>query len=482
MRWWRGIPLRAKLPIIIAVLLGLAMSVTSITAWLLLRVSMVDQLDDDLLAAAQPLANQQLIRHTPEPDSDLAQLLPSDYFLIQQNLDGTEAFRYYHPDAPTGSEPRVPTFSLDHTPGADGIRTVYSTDGNTTWRMVMGFNLVNNSIVGITWVGLPMDQIQKTLADLGRILALVSTAVVILGATLGYLAVSQSLRGLRSMEVASREVAAGNLAARTPPAPLTTEVGKLSAAFNSMIAALQQSFARQEANETRMRQFISDASHELRTPLASMRGYGELYRMGAVPDHEVPATFSRIEQEAIRMGEMVNGLLTLARMDEGITLNLTEVDLTEIADDAAATLRSLDPSRVVQVGASGPCIAETDRNQVRQLFTNLVGNIAQHTPAGSPVEIEVLPDGNYAVIKIIDHGPGIPLADAAHIFERFYRADSSRTRASGGTGLGLAIASSIVAAHRGTIHHEPTPGGGATMVVILPRSLAPHQPTPVEPS
>lgn len=217
-----------------------------------------------------------------------------------------------------------------------------------------------------------------------------------------------------------------------------------------------------------MRRFVSDASHELRTPLASMRGYGELYRMGAVPPEEVPTTMARIESEATRMGVLVNDLLALARLDEGRGLQLGDVDLVAIARDAVADLRALDPSRRTELQAEAPVTIHADGDKIRQVVTNLVGNTVQHTPPGTAVEIAVRASEGWATLEVRDHGPGIAAEDSARVFERFYRPDTSRTRASGGSGLGLAIVATIVAAHGGSVRHEPTPGGGATMVVRLP--------------
>ena len=225
-----------------------------------------------------------------------------------------------------------------------------------------------------------------------------------------------------------------------------------------------------------MRQFVADASHELRTPLAAVRGYAELYRQGAVREPaEVASAMTRIEGEAGRMGGLVEDLLVLARLDDQRPLTITPVDLTVIAADAAQDARAIDPSRRIEVlgldGPLGPATAPGDDAKLRQLVANLVSNALNHTPAGTPLEIAVgiRPGDGLAVLEVRDHGPGVDPDKARKVFERFYRADPSRSRGTGGgNGLGLAIAAAIVSAHHGRIGVAETPGGGATFVVELP--------------
>ena len=256
---------------------------------------------------------------------------------------------------------------------------------------------------------------------------------------------------------------------------LTTEVGSLATSLNAMLTQIEHSFAVQRASEERMRRFVSDASHELRTPLATVRGYGELYRIGGIPESQVSSAMVRIESEATRMTGLVSDLLQLARLDEGRPLDLQTVELTGLADDAAADVRVLDPDRVVAVvgpdgGAPAPVHAVADEQRVRQILANLTENARMHTPAGTPVEIAVGSEGRTAVLEVRDHGPGVPPAETERIFGRFYRLDSSRSRASGGSGLGLAIVAAIAAAHGGTTRASETPGGGLTITVTLPIS------------
>jgi two-component system OmpR family sensor kinase len=241
-----------------------------------------------------------------------------------------------------------------------------------------------------------------------------------------------------------------------------------------MLGQLEQSFAERAASQERMRRFVADAGHELRTPLATIRGYGELYRIGAVTGAEdVRATFRRIEDAASRMGVLVEDLMHLARLDEGRPQAHEPVDLAVLAADALEDLRALDPGRpvaLVGLGADGTAagtVVRGDEGRLRQVLANLVGNVVEHTPAGTPAEIAVGQDGE-ARLEVRDHGPGIPAEHADRVFERFYRVDAARSRESGGAGLGMAIVAAIVAAHHGRVDLTTTPGGGTTVRVTLP--------------
>jgi two-component system OmpR family sensor kinase len=323
-----------------------------------------------------------------------------------------------------------------------------------------------------------MSQMQWALAG-------ISIAVLVLGALAGRLAVRRSLRPLREIEDTAAAIAAGDLSQRIPPAPKTTEVGRLGGALNVMLAQIEQAFAARAASEERMRRFVADASHELRTPLATIRGYSELYRMGAVTTKpEIDDTLRRIEDSATRMGRLVADLLNLARLDDGRPMRTQPVDLTVLVADAVSDLHALDTGRPIRFEPLvpgtpvAPCVVVGDEDRLRQVLSNLTGNVAQHTPPGTAVEIAVGCTGSgttaRGVLEVRDHGPGITPEHAARVFERFYRVDSSRGRESGGgAGLGMAIVAAIVGAHHGSVEICPTPGGGTTVRVSLPVAVEP---------
>ncbi|WP_448631291.1 sensor histidine kinase [Cellulomonas soli] len=324
-------------------------------------------------------------------------------------------------------------------------------------------------------MALPLLDVDRTVRQVTLAIVLTGLGIVLLGVVVGGWAVQRSLRPLRQIEATAAAIADGDLSQRVQAAPTSTEVGRLSAALNGMLTQIEQAFEARTASEARMRRFVADASHELRTPLATIRGYAELYRMGALAERaQVDDTMRRVEQSATRMGALVEDLLALARLDEGRPLRADPVDLTVLAGDAISDLHALDPGRptrlvpLVADGSLGPCVVTGDEARLRQVVANLVGNVVQHTPAGTPVELAVGVGQGAGVLEVRDHGPGIDPAHAARVFERFYRVDASRTRESGGAGLGMAIVAAIVQAHGGAVELSATEGGGTTVQVRVP--------------
>jgi two-component system OmpR family sensor kinase len=250
-----------------------------------------------------------------------------------------------------------------------------------------------------------------------------------------------------------------------------TEAAELGQALNAMLGNIEQAFAARTATEARLRQFAADASHELRTPVATIRGYAELYRRGGLrEDDELDQAMRRTEQEAVRMGSLIDDLLLLARLDQGRQFERRPVDLGVLAVDAAADARARQPDRPVNAMVAEAVVVSGDEDGLRQVVANLVGNALVHTPPGTPVEVAVRREGDRAVLEVEDHGPGMAPDTAAHAFERFYRADPSRSRRHGGAGLGLAIGQAIVEAHGGTITLDSELGRGTIARIVLPAS------------
>jgi two-component system OmpR family sensor kinase len=240
-------------------------------------------------------------------------------------------------------------------------------------------------------------------------------------------------------------------------------------AFNAMLERLEEAFRAREASEGRLRRFLADASHELRTPLASIRGYSEVFRLGAASSpSDSERAMTRIEEEAARMGVLVEDLLTLARLDEVRERTAEAVDLGQLAQDAAADARAVDPAREISVAAGDEAVVLGDENQLRQVLANLIGNALVHTPAGSPIEVAVRRTGDAAEVEVRDHGPGLPTERPGDLFERFWRARHEPGAPRGGAGLGLAIVAGIVRAHGGSARAASASGGGASFVISLP--------------
>lgn len=486
-----ALPLRVRLVAILLTLLTVALLLLSLTTAYLTQRDLRNGIDAELRSVAAPVAQAAIDDLGNNGD---AATLPTGYAFALMLPDGTPV----HVVNPTGERlhPALPPITLTDARVRSGEPfTVTSTDGELKWRFVAG----RVGTAGTFALGLPLRSVEETVARLLLTSGLISAAVLALCALIGWYAVSRAFRPLRQIEDTAAQIAKGDLTRRVPVSPAQDEVASLGQSLNVMLAHIEQSFDVREASRERMRQFVSDASHELRTPLATVRGYAELHRQGALPDASATtAAFGRIEAEATRMSGLVEDLLTLARLDEEPETVRTEVDLTVLAADAVADARARAPERVIRLqgtlGALEPTLVIAMEARLRQVITNVVANALAHTPDGTPVEVRVgrapqatrdtaaheLGHGrDEAVIEVIDHGPGIPPEDRQRVFERFVRADKSRGRATGGgSGLGLSIVAAIVASHGGQVGLAETPGGGTTVIVHLPTGVS--QPAPME--
>jgi two-component system OmpR family sensor kinase len=240
-----------------------------------------------------------------------------------------------------------------------------------------------------------------------------------------------------------------------------------------MLTQIEGAFAERRASEDRLRRFLADASHELRTPLTSIRGYAELFRRGASQrEEDLTKSMRRIEDEAARMGLMVEDLLLLARLDQDRPLEREPVDLTTVAADAVADARAANPDREISLEATAPVEVRGDEARLRQVAGNLLANALDHTPPGTAVTVRAAANGDHAVLEVADRGPGLSGEQAERAFEPFFRSDPSRDRTTGGAGLGLAIVAAIAKAHGGAVELRETPGGGATFEVSIPTDHA----------
>ncbi len=465
-RRWDGVPLRARLVAILLVALTVALLVTGWAVQAVLRGYLVGQVDDQLRTTIARVGGQ---RGMGAPGTDGAGPSP---FTIQITYDARPGGSVAFLPGPPGREPREAVLPTLTSAQAQALGTQPYT------------------------VAQPLSSVDDAVNRL-RLLTLEFGLVVVLAcALLGWLAIRRAFVPLVEVEHTAAAIAGGDLSRRIPERPSSTEVGRLTRSLNGMLSQIESAFRAREASEARTRRFAADASHELRTPLASIRGFAELYRQGAVPPDEVPRTMGRIEDEARRMGSLVEDLLLLARLDEQRPTRSDPVDLAVIAGDAVHDARGLDPGRTVSLvglrpdGGPVPAVVRGDEDRLRQVVANLVANAVRHTPAGTPIEVAVgvetgSADGapgadgasRVAVLEVRDHGAGLAPEQASRVFERFYRVDASRQRGrGGGSGLGLSIVAAVVAAHRGTVQVTQTPGGGATFRVQLPADEAPTAP------
>jgi two-component system OmpR family sensor kinase len=552
-RWWNGISLRAKITGVTVLLLTFGLTVAGAGTMTVLRTYLLEQADQQIASAYEKLPDTITIA-TIDDYAEGSRLNP--FFLAAVDADGeilvsnqTTEQAALLPD--TSGLTYEAVAQLDRQPV-----TLYSASRSTQWRVIPYPAKVAGSAEPATLlVGLNMNNTNGIIARYTVIFLGFAVAVVVFGAATTQLMVTSTFAPLRDVEATAARFAAGDYSQRLGGATPNTEVGRLSRSLNTMLARIDRAFADRQRSIEQMRRFVGDASHELRTPLVSLRGYAELYRMGAIQNPEdVAQAMDRIEREAIRMGALVEDLLELARLDESKPLQMGPVDLLPIAQDAALdasvsaperritvvvpepgtvseaeapaeaepgvvaaetivsgapastttwastlalagarlarlrrrrTARGAEPAHlvpeVVPLPEVGPVVLGNE-DKIRQVVTNLIGNAMRFTPDDSPIElaVEVDREGGYGQLSIVDHGEGIPPQLREKIFQRFWRADTSRTRDTGGSGLGLAIVAGIVANHRGHVEVLETPGGGATFRVSLP--LLTNAPEPEEPT
>ncbi|MEE6295528.1 sensor histidine kinase [Georgenia wangjunii] len=489
---WRSVPLRGRIVALLAALLAVGLALAGTMTATVLRSRLVEQVDSQLEATARTLNWQTLNQLAGGTEAEEIGF-PSDYYVRIVSSSRGPVPLVTRRTVELYGTPQVALPDLSTLVASDNEPVTVDSDAHgSPWRALTVPARVpwETERLGALTLALPLASVEETVARITRFILVSGLLIIGLGSLGAWVGVRRALRPLREIEATAGAIAAGDLSRRVPPSPSSTEVGRLSTSLNAMLAHIERAFAAQAASEARMRRFVSDASHELRTPLATVRGYGELYRMGAIPPEELPNAMRRIEGEATRMGTLVADLLQLARMDEGRPPERLPVDLRVLAADAAADLYARDPSRrahVVPLDPSEPASPAVtvlgDEDALRQVLANLLGNVVQHTPAGTPVElalgtrVDPVQGWSAVVLEVRDHGPGIAPEHAERVFERFYRLDDSRTRASGGSGLGLAIVAAVVAAHGGTVRVLATPGGGTTVRLELPPA-PPVEPTP----
>ena len=466
--------LRARLVATLLALSAAALLVVGVITYASQR-SFEEQRIDDQARAAQPAVEHAMAdqffggpnepRGGPGPAGPEANLPPGTY----GQLRGPGGNVLDHVALTYGEDPlSPPDLPARMTPGQE--TTVDSEDGSLRYRVRAA---PTRGGPGLTIVAIPLNSVDDQLDRLLLVEGLVIAGVLLLLAVASWLLVRVELRPLERIGETADAIAAGDLSRRVDVTTPKTEVGRLGLAFNAMLERLEEAFRAREASEGRLRRFLADVSHELRTPLASIRGYSELFRIGAAREPEdADRAMTRIEEEAARMGVLVEDLLTLARLDEVRDRPAEAVDVAQLAEDAAADARAVDPARPIEVDTNGEAIVLGDANQLRQVLANLLSNALVHTPAGTPVEIAVQPDGNEVELEVRDRGPGLPTERPDELFERFWRARAEAQPAADGehrgSGLGLAIVAGIVRAHGGSVRASNAADGGASFVITLP--------------
>jgi len=403
----------------------------------------------------------------------LTSAAPGDYVEVRK-LNGTVVEKgavTQFPGQETPPPPQLPA-SIDLPAAAHGgdrtrYLTVASRDDNDRYRVRASIERQASNYILL--IAAPLNGVDSTLNRLLLIELLVTGGVLVALAGLGLWVVRLGLRPLEAIGSTAAAIAAGDLSRRVERAEERTEVGRLGLSLNAMLGQIETAFKAREASERRLRRFVADASHELRTPLAAVRAYAELFTRGADRRPEdLARSMSGITRESERMSVLVEDLLLLARLDEGRPLDQEVVDLAQVVGDAVETARAVDPERPLTL-VSEPAQVLGDAERLRQIVDNLLSNTRAHTPEGTPVSVSVGRDGGDAYVQVSDSGPGLPVEELERVFERFYRADESRSRGSGGVGLGLSIVTAVAEAHGGTVSAASHEGKGATFRIVLPR-------------
>ncbi len=465
--------LRARVLIGVLALTTLAMAGLGVVVYSFLDRYLTQRVDEDLARSAQPIIGYVQRGFIPPDRPEERAFNPSRLYTQVRDASGRQVKTT--PIMSGDEQLAAPDLSSVQTVGQpQGVDylTTDSVDGSPSYRVQV--TQLNNGTAVI--IASPLTDVEDTLSRLVTVEIVATVAVVVALAGLVTWVVRRGLRPLGDVVVAADAVAAGDLSHRVPVPSPRTEVGHLGVAFNTMVDRIEESFAERDELEQRLRRFVADASHELRTPLTSIRGYSELFRRGAADDpDQLALAMRRIEDEASRMSVLVDDLLLLARLDQGRPLEREPVELVALVDDAVADARAVEPNRPISfVDPGRPVVVSGDDMRLHQVVANLLANARVHTPEGTAVAVRVDVDGGDAVVEVADEGPGMTPEAAAHVFERFYRADSSRNRKhGGGAGLGLAIVAAVVSAHGGRVSAIATPGSGARFVVHLPMGLPP---------
>lgn len=484
--WWHATSLRTKVTGVTVIVITLALFGIGIGTMTTVQNYLLDEVDRkiDQVASGLPPSLTTADFESFEPTGGEASR--TDFYLAALSSEG-EVLASNFEDEQSGARPDLSDVTYGWVLNNPRSFTVDAIDNRSQWRLhsytlriVQEANMVEEPAVLI--IGVNLSESRQTVGSFASIFLAFGLVAVIVSAGLTLALVTTTFRPLREVEQTAARFAGGDYSQRLSGATPNTEVGRLTRSLNTMLSRIDRAFADRAQTIEQMRRFIGDASHELRTPLVSVRGYAELYRMGALTKKaDVAQAMERIEKEAERMTSLVTDLLELARLDEAQPLALGPVNLVALAQDAALDATARVPTRNIRVLVEGHDVDDAsdvaaievlaDDNKIRQVLANLMQNALRFSPEGTPIDIEVssTDDPSRGVVAVVDRGEGIPPQIRDKIFQRLWRADTSRARETGGFGLGLAIVDTIVARHKGSIAVEETPGGGATIRVSLPR-------------
>ena len=476
------ISLRTKLTALSVALIGVLLLVSSFGTIAVLKTYLQQNQDTVLIAAAKVLRSEDPALIQGRLTAGMVQLpnLPTDYYIAYTDAFGNLVLAFSSSTNGKHPTPNLTNFTMPNVIATRGLPFEVDMGGKFTednegngWRIVAQPLYVG---YGSVVVALPTGM-NNGLINQYRVIGLAfGSLLLILSGVAVFYTITRALRPLKEVERTAADVAAGDISKRLMVHEGDTEIARINRSLNTMLSSIEAAMVDRGKTLSQMQRFIADASHELRTPLVSVRGYAELYRMGALNDKKkMDDAMARIESEAVRMTSLVESLLALARLEETDKLDRVNIDLAEVAAAVAKDAEAATPGLQVElVKLDGSPFGENsleaklDLDAIKQVLVNLLSNAARFTKEGKKVEIALSQDGASTIIEVRDHGDGIPAELRKKVFERFYRADNSRNRETGGNGLGLAIVSALVERHQGTIEALETPGGGATFRVTIP--------------
>ncbi len=458
--------LRARLVLGVIVLGAAGLAVANVATYASLRSFLFDRTDAALADSGRGLEHSVFEHGCRGGDRPPQGVQPGDY--VQVSSSSGEVLCSWQL-TPLGEEaPSPPALPANIDAPVSGGAVYFTADARTGGDRYRVRASAPPGSSDVVLVATSLADVDATLRRLLLIELLVTAAVLSALAGLGLWVVRIGLRPLDAIGDTAAAIAAGDLTQRVERAEPRTEVGRLGIALNAMLGQIESAFNVRAASERKLRRFVADASHELRTPLAAVRAYAELFERGAATrPADLERAMSGIVRESERMTLLVEDLLLLARLDEGRPLVRELVELADVVGDAVETASAVEPDRPIELEAA-PVTVLGDAERLRQIVDNLLANVRAHTPPDASVRVYVGPRDGQAVIEVADSGPGMGTEEAERVFERFYRADQSRSRSSGGVGLGLSIVGAVAEAHGGTVSAHSDPGRGATFTILLP--------------
>ena len=451
----------------------------------LLRTYLHQNQDAVLISTVEIMRQQSPL--TVEQDLATRQLrlpnLPSGYYIAFLRASGSLKLAFSSSTTANGQIPNISNFNLQAVLSTKGLPFEVDTQGRFVqenegagWRLIAA---PSQAFSGSVVVALPTDTNNGLINQYRNVGLIFGVFLLILSGMAIWLTITRALRPLKEVERTAAAVAAGDTSQRLLRLEGQTEMSRVNRSLNTMLDSIDDALDARGKTLEQMRRFVADASHELRTPLVSVRGYAELYRMGALSDKaKLDDAMARIESEAVRMSSLVESLLSLARLDEDKPLDIKETDILALCRDAAKDLSVAEYRREIKLvdlnghehEKAAKLVAKVDQNIIKQVLINLLANASRFSPEDKTVFVATGVSAGSLVIEVRDSGEGIPKSLRDKVFERFYRADNSRNRETGGSGLGLAIVKGLVEKHGGSIKATETRGGGATLSVKLPQA------------